>query len=54
MAFFLALVFGLFISIIGIIIPGMLNMTIAKISVKENKHQALRFAFGAVVVVFFK
>jgi threonine/homoserine/homoserine lactone efflux protein len=54
MAFFLALVFGLFISIIGIIIPGMLNMTIAKISVKENKHQALRFAFGAVVVVFFQ
>jgi threonine/homoserine/homoserine lactone efflux protein len=54
MAFFLALVFGLVISIIGIIIPGMLNMTIAKISVKENKHQALRFAFGAVVVVFFQ
>jgi threonine/homoserine/homoserine lactone efflux protein len=54
MAFFLALVFGLVISIIGIIIPGMLNMTIAKISVKENKHQALQFAFGAVVVVFFQ
>lgn len=48
----LALLLGLVISIIGIIIPGMLNMTIAKISVKENKQQALRFAFGAVVVVF--
>jgi threonine/homoserine/homoserine lactone efflux protein len=54
MAFFLAVVFGLVISIIGIIIPGMLNMTIAKISVKENKQQALRFALGAVVVVFFQ
>ena len=54
MMFALALVFGLFVSIIGIIIPGMLNMTIAKISVKENQQQALNFAFGAVVVVFFQ
>jgi threonine/homoserine/homoserine lactone efflux protein len=52
--FALALVLGLFVSIIGIIIPGMLNMTIAKISVKENQQQALNFAFGAVVVVFFQ
>jgi threonine/homoserine/homoserine lactone efflux protein len=54
MMFDLALVLGLFISTIGIIIPGMLNMTIAKISVKENQQQALNFAFGAVVVVFFQ
>lgn len=54
MTFALALVLGLFLSIIGIIIPGMLNMTIAKISVKENQQQALNFAFGAVVVVFFQ
>lgn len=54
MMFALAIVFGLFISIVGIIIPGMLNMTIAKISVKENQQQALNFAFGAVVVVFFQ
>ena len=54
MMFALALVLGLFISTIGIIIPGMLNMTIAKISVKENQQQALNFAFGAVVVVFFQ
>lgn len=54
MMFALAIVFGLFISIVGIIIPGMLNMTIAKISVKESQQQALNFAFGAVVVVFFQ
>ena len=54
MMFALVLVLGLFVSIIGIIIPGMLNMTIAKISVKENQQQALNFAFGAVVVVFFQ
>lgn len=54
MMFALAIVLGLFISIVGIIIPGMLNMTIAKISIKENQQQALNFAFGAVVVVFFQ
>jgi threonine/homoserine/homoserine lactone efflux protein len=43
---------GLIISIGGIIIPGMLNMTIAKISIKESQKQALNFALGAVVVVF--
>jgi heme A synthase len=32
----------------------MLNMTIAKISVNENRNQALRFAFGAILVVFFQ
>jgi threonine/homoserine/homoserine lactone efflux protein len=52
MTFVLAIFLGLIISIGGIIIPGMLNMTIAKISVKENQKQALNFAFGAVVVVF--
>ena len=54
MTFVLAILLGLFISIVGIIIPGMLNMTIAKISVKENQQQALNFAFVAVVVVFFQ
>ena len=52
MIFLLAIFLGLIISIGGIIIPGMLNMTIAKISIKESQKQALNFAFGAVVVVF--
>jgi len=52
MTFVLAIFLGLIISIGGIIIPGMLNMTIAKISINENQKQALSFAFGAVVVVF--
>jgi threonine/homoserine/homoserine lactone efflux protein len=52
MTFVLAVFLGLIISIGGIIIPGMLNMTIAKISIKESQKQALNFALGAVVVVF--
>ena len=52
MTFVVAIFLGLIISIGGIIIPGMLNMTIAKISINENQKQALNFALGAVVVVF--
>jgi threonine/homoserine/homoserine lactone efflux protein len=52
MTFVLAIFLGLIISIVGIIIPGMLNMTIAKISVNENQKQAINFALGAVVIVF--
>ncbi len=52
MTFVLAIFLGLIISIGGIIIPGMLNMTIAKISIKESQKQALSFALGAVIVVF--
>lgn len=52
MTFVLAIFLGLIISIGGIIIPGMLNITIAKISIKESQKQALNFALGAVVVVF--
>lgn len=51
MIYILAIFLGLVISIGGIIIPGMLNMTIAKISIKENQKEALNFALGAVVVV---
>ena len=52
MIYVLAIFLGLVISIGGIIIPGMLNMTIAKISIKESKKEALNFALGAVVIVF--
>lgn len=52
MTFLFAILLGLVISIVGIIITGMLNMTIAKISLNESQSQALKFAFGAVVVVF--
>ena len=41
MTFVLAIFLGLIISIGGIIIPGMLNMTIAKISIKESQNKPL-------------
>ncbi len=42
------------IAALGIMAPGMLNMTIAKLSVEENKKNALLFAFGAVCIVLFQ
>ena len=51
MAIILPFVLGFLIAAVGIFPPGMLNMTIAKLSITENKKQALLFAYGAVLVV---
>lgn len=49
-----AYLFGLLISFVGVITPGMLNMTAAKISLSKGKQMALWFSFAAVIVVFFQ
>lgn len=52
MIYISAVFLGLIIAVVGIIAPGMLNMTIAKLSIQENKKEALKFALGAVLIVF--
>lgn len=42
---------GLFFAAIGIIPPGLLNMTVAKISLKEGYIRGMMFSIGACVVV---
>lgn len=51
MAVLLHLLFGLTIGFVGVIPPGLLNLTAAKISVKQNKKAAIIFASGASLVV---
>ena len=51
MSIILPFILGFLIAAIGIFPPGMLNMTIAKLSVNENKKEALLFAYGAVLIV---
>lgn len=51
MTLLLSFILGFFIAAVGIVAPGMLNMTIAKLSVNEDRKQALLFAFGASLVV---
>jgi threonine/homoserine/homoserine lactone efflux protein len=46
-----SLLFGFFTAIIGIFPPGLINMTAAKVNLKEGRRNALSFVFGAIVVI---
>lgn len=54
MAFLLPLFLGFCISFLAVILPGLINMTAAKISLEEGRSQALSFGVGASVIVFFQ
>lgn len=54
MALLTPLFSGFIAAAIGIIPPGLLNMTAAKINLKEGKKNALWFVVGAVLVIFFQ
>ena len=45
---------GLIITFVGVIPPGLLNMTAAKISLKEGSNRAVLFSIGVCVVVCFQ
>ena len=54
MAILLPLFLGFCIAFLAVILPGLINMTAAKISLEEGKSQAMSFAIGASVIVFFQ
>ena len=43
---------GLFVALVGVIPPGLLNMTAAKISLKEGPGRGITFSSGVCLVVF--
>jgi threonine/homoserine/homoserine lactone efflux protein len=43
---------GLLIALIGVIPPGLLNMTAAKISLKEGYNRGIMFSIGVCLIVF--
>lgn len=45
---------GLIITFVGVIPPGLLNMTAAKISLKEGSNRGVLFSIGVCVVVCFQ
>lgn len=47
-------ILGLFFALIGVIPPGLLNMTAAKISLKEGHTRGIMFSIGVCTVVFFQ
>ncbi|MEY3498550.1 MAG: hypothetical protein RL308_219 [Bacteroidota bacterium] len=54
MELLLPLLLGFVIASIGIIPPGLINMTAAKVSSKDGRSEAISFAIGATVIVFFQ
>jgi threonine/homoserine/homoserine lactone efflux protein len=54
MTYLTPLLSGFIAAAIGTIPPGLLNMTAAKIKMKEGKKNALSFVIGAVLVIFFQ
>lgn len=45
---------GFISAFIGITPPGLINMTAAKVNLKEGKRNALWFVFGAVIIIIFQ
>lgn len=54
MALILPFFLGFIVAAIGITPPGLINMTAAKVSLKDGRVEALFFAIGAVIIVFFQ
>jgi len=50
----LPLLLGIVISAAGIMLPGLINMTAAKIAIKEGRRRAVVFSLGATTIVFFQ
>ena len=48
------LILGFAIAAIGILPPGLINMTAAKVGVVDGRNKAISFAIGATVIVFFQ
>jgi len=54
MSYIVHVFYGLVMAYVGLISPGMLNMTALKIRIHSNKTESVKFAFGASLVVFFQ
>lgn len=50
----LPLFLGFLIAFVGIIPPGLINMTAAKVSLKDGRNEAIFFAIGATIIIFFQ
>lgn len=46
--------FGFLAAIVGVIPPGIINLTAAKVSLIDGRKRALMFVLGALIIVFFQ
>ncbi len=54
MSVFLSFFFGFLAAILGVIPPGIINMTAAKVSLIDGRKPAMMFVLGALIIVFFQ
>ncbi|WP_366186305.1 LysE family transporter [Flavobacterium ovatum] len=54
MNFIIPLFLGFATAVVGIIPPGLINMTAAKVNLKEGNRNAFSFVLGAVIIIFFQ
>ena len=54
MSVFLPFFFGFLSAILGVLPPGIVNMTAAKVSLIDGRKRAMMFVLGALIVVFFQ
>lgn len=54
MTFLIPLFLGFATAFVGIMLPGLINMTAAKVNLKEGRKHAISFVFGAVLVIAFQ
>ncbi|WP_452227428.1 LysE family transporter [Lacinutrix cladophorae] len=47
-------ILGLLVALVGVIPPGLLNMTAAKISLKDGYSRGITFSIGACVIIVFQ
>lgn len=52
MELILPFLLGFFVASIGIIPPGLINMTAAKVSIKDGRKKAIAFSIGACIIIF--
>lgn len=54
MNFVLPFFSGFLTASVGIALPGLINMTAAKISIRDGRERAMMFVLGALIIIFFQ
>ncbi len=54
MSVFAPFFFGFLAAIVGVMPPGIINMTAAKVSLLDGRKRAMMFVLGALIIVFFQ
>ena len=54
MSFFLPFISGFIAAFIGVLPPGLINMTAAKVGLTDGRKRAMMFVLGALIVIFYQ